>query len=303
MGPYVNFAWRTLAPCPLARFEAMGAAIDGQLYVMGGFTSAQLEVTTRVDRYDAATDAWIQLADLPGAQTHVGLARDPNGFVLAGGLRGWPGTTTSESYRYDPLTDTYARLPDLGAPRAALALSILGGRAHAIGGLATDGNSDADAHEMLDLAQSGGVWTNGPPLARARNHLGGAAVDGKIYVVGGRHRWDENTSNQATLSIFEPATDVWTDGAALPLGRSEIAAATFVAGTRLVVVGGSVNPATPSRDAFVYDPVTAGWTMLPPLPTPLKGAVADLMGDTVYVTTGSPTGTAPGAATFAGCCF
>lgn len=299
----MTFAWRALTPCPLARFEAMGAAVDGQLYVMGGFTSANLDVTTRVDRYDPTTDAWTQLTDGPGIQTHAGLARDGSGLLLAGGFRGWPGTTTSETYRYDTVTDTYARLPDLGAARAALALTIVEGRAHAIGGLAADGNSDSDAHQVLDLAQVAGAWTPGPPLSRARNHLGGAAVGGRIYVVGGRHRWDENTSNQSTLSIFDPANDLWTEGAALPLGRSEIAAATFTAGARLVVVGGSVNPTTPSRDAFVYDPAADAWTVLPPLPVPLKGAVADLIGDTVYVTTGSLTGTAPGAATFAGCCF
>jgi N-acetylneuraminic acid mutarotase len=158
-------------------------------------------------------------------------------------------------------------------------------------------------HEVLDLALPDAGWVKGSPLSKARNHLGGAAVGGRIYVVGGRHRWDEKASNQSALSIFDPAGGTWTDGASLPLARSEIAAATFAAEARLVVIGGSVNPATPSSDAFVYDPATAAWTSLPPLPVPLKGAVADIIDGTVYVTTGSPTGTAPGSGTYAGCCF
>ena len=283
----------------------MGAAVDGRLYVMGGFTSAKLDVTARVDRYDPTTDSWTQLADGPGAETHAGVARNGSGLLLLGGFRGWPGTATAEAHRYDATTDTYARLPDLGGARAALAVAILDGRAHAVGGLAADGNSDSDEHEVLDLAQPDGAaaWVRATPLPGPRNHLGGAAIAGKLAVVGGRHRWDENTSNQATLSLFDPATNTWTAGASLPLARSEIAAATFTDGARVVVIGGSVNPMKPSRDALVYDPTTDAWTALPPLPVPLKGAVADVIGDTVYVTTGSPTGTAPGAATYAGCCF
>jgi hypothetical protein len=302
-GPYTSFVWRARAPCPLPRFEAMGAAVGGQLLVMGGFVSAELEVTTRADRYDPTTDAWTPLAALPEVQTHAGVARDGDGLLLVGGFRGWPATAVATSYRFDPSADSYTRLPDLPSARAALALTIVGGRAHAIGGLAADGNSDSDAHEVLDLGHLDAGWATAPPMPGPRNHLGGATVGDRIYVVGGRRRWDETSGNQAWLSIFDPATEAWTDGAPVPVGRSEIAAATFAAGARLVVVGGSVNPITPSRDVYVYDPATNVWTALPPLPIPLKGAVADLIDGTIYVTTGSPTGTAPGDATYAGCCF
>jgi len=302
-GPYTGFAWRALAPCPLPRFEAMGAAAGGQLYVMGGFVSASLDVTTRADRYDPATDGWTAVAALPDVQTHAGVARDGDGLLLVGGFRGWPATAQATSYRYDPATDSYSRLPDLSRARAALALTILDGQAHAIGGLAADGNTDTDAHEVLDLSHLDAGWAAGPVLARARNHLGGATVAGLIYVVGGRLRWDETSGNRPWLSIFDPTAQAWTEGAPLSVGRSEIGAATFAVGSLLVVVGGAVNPATPSRDVSVYDPASNVWTALPPLPIPLKGAVADLIDGTIYVTTGSPTGTAPGDATFAGCCF
>lgn len=302
-GPYSGFTWRALAPCPLARFEAMGAAVGGQLYVMGGFVSADLDVTTRADRYDPATDRWTPLASLPDIQTHAGVSRHGDGLLLVGGFRGWPGTAVATSYRYDPATDSYSPLPDLTRPRAALALTIVDGQAHAMGGLAADGDSDTDAHEVLDLSRVEAGWGAAPVLSRGRNHLGAATVAERIYVVGGRLRWDENTGNRPWLSIFDPMTATWTEGAPLPIGRSEIAAATFAVGSLLVVVGGSVNPATPSRDVSVYDPATNIWTALPPLPIPLKGAVADMIEGTIYVTTGSPTGTAPGDATFAGCCL
>ena len=46
------FTWREVTPCPLARFEPMGAAVDGKLWVMGGFTSDTLAYTRRIHAYD-----------------------------------------------------------------------------------------------------------------------------------------------------------------------------------------------------------------------------------------------------------
>src|SRR5438309_1745288 len=52
------FSWREVSPCPVPRFEAMGAAVGGKLLVIGGFISASLVTTSAVDVYDPATDSW-----------------------------------------------------------------------------------------------------------------------------------------------------------------------------------------------------------------------------------------------------
>src|SRR5262245_4642460 len=66
-----DLAWSEAAPGPLARFEANGAVVDDELWVLGGFVSSALEVTRRVDIYRPATDGWRAGPDLPGAETHV----------------------------------------------------------------------------------------------------------------------------------------------------------------------------------------------------------------------------------------
>ncbi len=71
---------------------------------MGGFISANLDVTTRADRYDPVTDSWATVAALPGVQTHAGVTRDGDSLLLVGGFLGWPGTAVATSYRYDPVT-------------------------------------------------------------------------------------------------------------------------------------------------------------------------------------------------------
>lgn len=58
-------------PNPIARFEANGSVVDGEAWVLGGFTSADLQDTGRVDIYDPARDACRPGPDMPGAQTHI----------------------------------------------------------------------------------------------------------------------------------------------------------------------------------------------------------------------------------------
>jgi hypothetical protein len=298
-----GFTWRSGAPCPVARFEAMGLNMNGKLLVMGGFISNALDVTRRVDVYDPAADSWSQLNDLPGAQTHVGLVRVDGGALLVGGLLDWPATVTSDVWFYNSAQDSYDARPPLAAPRAAMGVALVGTRVHAIGGLAADGNSDSAAHEVIDLLNLNSGWSMSAALPNPRNHLGTAAIASRIYVLAGRHGWDENTGDQPTLSIFDDLASTWTAGADVPLARSEIAAATFATASRLVVVGGSIAGVQPTDDVSIYDPATDTWTTLPALPSKVKGAVADVIGRSIVVSTGSPTNIDPSATTYIGCCL
>jgi N-acetylneuraminic acid mutarotase len=293
--------WRPAAPCPVPRFEAMGAAVNGKLLVLGGFVSASLSTTPRVDLYDPATDTWQRMTDLPGlAQTHAGVAVDGPKVYVIGGLS--QQGVEAETWIYDALTDSWAAGVPLPALRAAFALVRIGRTLHAIGGLAADGLSDSPDHTLFDLdAQT--AWTYAAPLPNPRNHLGGGTAGSLVVVAGGRHGWDESAGNQVDTDTFEPDAGTWTRVADLPLGRSEIAAATFSIGGKIMVVGGGRNPATPTAEVDLYDPVANQWQSVTPLPGPRKGAVADIIGNQLVVTTGSPTGTAPAADTWVGCCL
>ena len=299
-----TFAWRNAAPCPVPLFEAQSAVVADKLYVMGGFTSGSLAVTTQVHSYDPATDQWTQEMDLPGAQTHVGVVVNGTEIWLIGGLAGpgGPWVTTVEVWHQPTPQSPWQMGTSLPTARAAMAAVLVDNAIHAVAGLAADGQTDSSEHTVLDLANPV-AWTNAPAPPNPRNHLGGAAVSGLMYVVGGRHGWDEAHGNQASLDSFDSATQLWTTHADIPLARSEINAATFASANQLVVVGGSVNPVTPSADVFSYDPAADLWSRLPSLPGPRKGAVAARIGNQIVVTTGSPTGTDPDATTWIGCCL
>jgi N-acetylneuraminic acid mutarotase len=298
-------SWSEAAPCPVARFEAMGAVVGGELWVMGGFLSSNLDVTQRVDIYDPDTDSWRAGPELPGAQTHVGVATVGGDIVLAGGFDGafnvW--ATTAAVWRWSASDAAWVAGPDLPTARSAVAAALVGTALHVAGGLATDGNTDLGDHVVWDIAGDA-AWTSAAPLANPRNHGGGAASGGLFFAIAGRHGWDETAGDTTSVDSFDPATGGWTARAPIPTARSEIGASTStMSDGRILVVGGSIAGIHPSADVLVYDPSVDAWTALPPLPSPRKGAVAARIGARIVVTTGSPTSTDPDATTFVGCCF
>jgi hypothetical protein len=301
------FTWMVGAPDPLARFEANGVVVGDELWVLGGFTSAYLEVTTRVDIYDPAGDSWRSGPDLPGAQTHFAVATFAGDVIVSGGFTGaFTGTlppTTDAVWRWSAGTSAWSSGPPLPVPGAAFAWALLGTTFHLAGGLAADGNSDSDAHHAWDLAGAA-AWTTAAGLPDARNHGGGAATGGLFYAIAGRHGWNESSGDVADVDAFDPVSGSWTSRASIPVARSEIGGATSaMEDGRILVVGGSLAGIVPRADVLVYDPAVDAWCALPSLPEPRKGAVAARIGARVVVAGGSPSSVDPSATTFIGCCL
>jgi N-acetylneuraminic acid mutarotase len=306
--PPQPLSWSVAAPCPVARFEANGVIVDGELWVMGGFVSSALEVTRRIDIYDPATDTWRQGPDLPGAETHVAavtLARD---IVVAGGFSGnfsfssrLP--TTDAVWRWSAASAEWSPGPSLPVAGAAFAWALLGSKLHLAGGLGPDGDTDATVHHVWDLAGPA-AWTEAAPLPGGRNHGGGAATGGHFYAIAGRLRWDEAEGDLGEVDAFDPVTSTWSSRAPILGARSEIGASTAtLTDGRVLVVGGSVPGVMPSDDVLAYDAAHDEWSKLPSLPEKRKGAVAAQFGKRLVVTTGSPASIDPSATTFVGCCL
>lgn len=300
------FAWTTGQACPIARFEASGAVIGDELWVMGGFTSARLEVTRRIDIYAPETDSWRPGPELPGAETHMAVVPVGGDVIVAGGF---PGAfspmphPTAEVWRYDAAAASWTAGPAIPLRGAAFAWALLGTTLHLAGGLDDDGRLDSPLHHAWDLSGAT-AWTVAAPIPNLRNHGGGAAAGGLFYAIGGRHGWDEAGGAVDNVDAFDPAAGVWTARAQLPSARSEIGASTStLSDGRILVAGGSLPGIVPTAEVFVYDPGADTWSALPCLPEPRKGAVAFQIGRRIIVSTGSPTSVDPSAATFVGCCL
>jgi hypothetical protein len=123
--------------------------------------------------------------------------------------------------------------------------------------------------------------------------LYGAAVNGKLYVIGG---WDDGKAAGINYE-YDTATDKWTQKKGMP--RSAHHAAIAAANGKLYVMGGFVPPKDtqiptggawePIADVWEYDPSVDSWKSLAPLPTKRGAAVAVEVGGKIYVIGGATT--------------
>lgn len=125
-----------------------------------------------------------------------------------------------------------------------------------------------------------GHWTAKAPLPTAMAEVGVAALDGKVYVLGGtaQGRWDSPLNEQ-----YDPASDAWHERAPMPKGLSHVGAVAL--GGKLYAIGGFINIVhVGAQDlAFVYDPAADRWSELPHLSSPRASVAAAAVGGRIHI--------------------
>ena len=228
------------------------AAVDGKVYVVGGFDASGQAVAT-VEMYDPATDCWMQRASLPSPLHHVNLAAVGSKLYVVGGLSGSSFSASGTTLEYDPGLDRWSPLTSMpgGTERGASGVAVLDGRIVVAGGLR--GVSVADASLFDPEADA---WSPLQPLGVARDHLGAATVGGQVYAVAGR----AGGVLKAALEVLDASSGSWSRRADILTARGGVAAAELSG--RLVVLGGEGNSADPAgistRPRATIPPPTPG---------------------------------------------
>ena len=276
--------WESRKSMPRARQEVAVAALDGKVYVIGGFVSTAEPVDT-VETYDPATDEWRAVAPLPIAVHHAAAATVDSRLFVVGGYTGgrvrWNALGTV--FEYAAATNTWRGRAQMPTPRGGLALAALGGRLHALGGGA---GRATNAHEVYDPATD--RWSAADAMPTPRDHLAAVGAAGRVWALGGRESFFG--TQYANVEIYDPATDSWRTGTPLPSARGGLAAAAI--GDRIVVFGGEA-PLRIWNATEAYDGASNTWGAKAPMPTPRHGIGAAVLDGRVYVPGG---GREPGLA-------
>lgn len=282
--------WSTATPMPTKRTEVAAAALEGNIYVVGGFEKPSLgnvlnfAITPSVEMYDPVTDRWTSKAPMPVGLHHVGIGVAGGRLYVIGGysksgLSVWNPVATV--YAYDPTTDSWTERASMPTARGALSVTEHDGKLYAIGGY--DRKANNAQVEVYDPVQN--VWTTAAPLPTPRDHLATAAVAGRIYAIGGRVDGDYS-HNLAVTERYDPATGHWVRVADLPTARSGITAA-VVAGS-IYVMGGEGAAGTFNENE-AYDPAHDIWHCLAPMPMARHGLGSAVVQGRIYVISGGPT--------------
>ncbi len=294
--PSKSIIWSPTAPSPVTRAEAIGAAVGGKVYVFGGFENrgsqnTRIPLRARSDVYDPATNTWKQLKDMPEPFSHAEGAVDGDTIWFVGGYVGdHPGPGTTAVTKYDTLTDTWSNGPSLPQARGAGACAVVGRTLVFSGGMDRTRTINTPQCWALNLDNLKAGWVRMADMPTPRNHLGGAAVGGAFYAIGGQLGQEAAANVRNEVDRFDLATNTWTRVADLPTPRSHITSATFAYEGKIYVIGGETKAFTQQKSVYVYDPTTNVWSAIDDLPLPRSTMIAGVVAGKIVTVTGNSPG-------------
>ena len=137
---------------------------------------------------------------------------------------------------FDPVSKSWSDLTPLPKPRSSHDSALLDDTIYVIGGWALNGvSADAEWFESMYVGKIGEdkiTWRSEPQPFKVRANAV-AAVDGKVYSVGGMGT-EEGTTND--LNIYDVKSGAWSKGPSLPKGIMDgFGASACVVGGRIYV--------------------------------------------------------------------
>jgi len=154
-------------------------------------------------------------------------------------------------------------------------------------GSACDG-ARIDPTAGLPSAAPAITWTQGAPCPLARFEANGVVLDDELWVLGGFVSPTLDVTNR--VDIYNPVTDTWRVGPALPGAQTHIAAVT-VAATDVIVAGGFDGPFLANRPpvsaaVWRWNKQTAEWSAGPSLPVAGAAYAWALLGGQLHLAGG-----------------
>jgi N-acetylneuraminic acid mutarotase len=248
--------WTSVAPMPTARESLAACAVDGKIYVFGGFQgSADFAIDTH-ERYDALTNSWSTMPPMPTAREEPEAAVvDGKCYLIGGRVANLINSARSLDVVevYDPTTNSWSTRAPMLSPRYAHSVAVVDGKIYVMGGT-PDQALVSQSMEVYDPATD--TWTELAPMTTRRALHAATAARGKIYVMGGTT--DGEFTRYASMEIYDPATDTWSDGPAMPMGKFSLTAET--ANGRIYAIGGADGAFGALKNVMAFDLNTRTWS-------------------------------------------
>ncbi len=248
--------------------------LNGKIYAVGGYPSNRVTVPT-VQVYDTQTNTWSLVAPLPVAVNHSPVVGINGKIYVLGGQTDANTAYVNTVQEFDVATNTWRIRAAMPTARSASAAAVINGKIYVAGGRPPRGADFAAYDPVKD------EWTVLPSLPTQRNHLIAAAVNGKMYVIGGRFEGGFQSDQADVVEIYDPRTNQWSRGAALPQPRGGLNGVEAY-GCIHTFGGEFATGVHPEHE--VYNPVTNQWTSLAPMPVPVHGVTGGaFIGGLVYL--------------------
>src|SRR4030088_3310085 len=133
--------WKKAAPFPMPDEELYGTAVNGKMYVIGGWDEGKAAGVNY--EYDPATDKWAQKKGMPRSAHHAAIATANGKLYVIGGFVPPKDTQIPTSgawgplphpWEYDPAADSWKSLAPVPTKRGAAVAVEAAGKIYVIGG-------------------------------------------------------------------------------------------------------------------------------------------------------------------------
>jgi N-acetylneuraminic acid mutarotase len=195
--------WEDLPPLPRGLNHVQIAAVDGDLYVLGGLTDRlwRFEATGQSWRFDG--DRWEPIAPLPtprGAGAAVAIGKK---IYVVGGVADDRRYTALEVY--DVPTGTWEQLSPMRYSRDHLGAAELDGRLYVLGGRRGD---DLPLTDFERYDPGSDEWETLPELPEGTAGFGFEEANGRLVATGGENLRERILTGRTWA--YDPAEEDWT---------------------------------------------------------------------------------------------
>ncbi|MFO0640347.1 MAG: kelch repeat-containing protein [Polyangiaceae bacterium] len=231
---------------------------DGRVLVVGGSDTRVDLDTTSAELYDPTSGTFAATGPLVAARrAHLAVRLEGGDVAVLGGDVGLGVPSVLSSIeRYDTRSGRFVAGGTLTRERThATATVLAGGEVLVAGGLSYATGLSFDDAELCTRDVASCRPTRALPGPRA-DHAAVRFGDGRVLVTGGAESvFNDDRPRLATSTLFDRASETWTDGPPLPAPRFGHVAVTGADG-RVLIVGGALaaQGATIADDVLVLAP-------------------------------------------------
>ena len=288
-GPIYRIEWVRKADLPLPHRNGKAVACGGKIYFMGGYCPETEELRESSNyEYDLQKDKWTIKTDIPVGRSNFAIASFEDRIFVIGGD---PLLPNNDLYFTDE--DRWKVLTPLTIPRQHIDCARIGNKIYVVGGLIKNPDPQEDAEKKIPAVASDTVeiydlkenkWEMGKPLREARHGAQVAAVDGKLYAIGGAYDHNKDFGLSSALERYDFESKKWESLPNMPV--AVLGPGIAVIEGKIFVIGGSTIKGE-SQDAsdkvYVFDTNKKTWGMGSPLPKGIQFPAVAYIGNKIYV--------------------
>jgi N-acetylneuraminic acid mutarotase len=232
--------------------------------------------------------AWRSGAPMPAPSVgHAAASFGGKIYVFGGVTAGDSGAPAASAYTharvYDPIANAWTALPPMPVGAYDLEAHAVGDKIYVVAGYGVNGFKN----ELMEYDPQAKAWALKSPNPTYRYIFTSSVVNGRIYVIGGQGTIDDGPwvsgkpwAFKDRVSIYDPATDTWSQGHAAPMPFGE--AASCALGDKIYVFGGTTEAGLQAV-TLEYDTASDSWASKSPMAVAKEGLGCVRVSDQFYL--------------------